>query len=74
MFHCYILYSSDLNRYYIGSCGEDLAGRLDRHLMNHKGFTGRAKDWQIVYTEIFESKAVALHRERQIKKQLPRKC
>jgi integrase len=34
---------------------------------SHKGFTGKAKDWIIVYTEDFQSKEEAYQRERQIK-------
>ena len=40
----YILFSETLNKYYIGS-SEDVLKRLEKHLQNHKGFTGKAKDW-----------------------------
>jgi putative endonuclease len=36
--------------------------------MNHGGFTARAKDWQIVFSQQFETKAQAQDRERKIKK------
>ena len=42
--------------------------RLRRHLSAHKGFTARAKDWQIVYQELFTNKSVAITREKEIKK------
>ena len=58
MYYCYILYSENLDRYYIGSC-EDMEERLSRHLMNHSGFTGRAKDWQVVHIEEYGEKSVA---------------
>ena len=67
MYHCYILYSEELDRYYIGSCGEDLAGRLARHLSNHSGYTGKAKDWRVVYSESFASRSAVYVRERAIK-------
>jgi putative endonuclease len=67
MFRVYILFSSSLDRFYVGSCGEDLNGRLRRHLSDHKGFTAKAKDWQIVHVESFQTNAEALKRERQIK-------
>ena len=67
MFHTYILHSVFLDKYYIGSCGEDLEGRLRRHLSDHKGFTGKAKDWTIVFFEKYPTKEEAQHRERQIK-------
>jgi putative endonuclease len=73
MFHTYILYSADMDRYYIGYCGTDLEGRFKAHLSNHKGFTAKAKDWDIVHVEKFESKKEAIDRERQIKKWKSRK-
>ena len=41
--------------------------RLQKHLSNHDGFTAKAKDWVIVFTELFETKSKALEREKQIK-------
>jgi putative endonuclease len=35
--------------------------------MNHKGFTGTAKDWEIVYYEEFDDKREAQKREKEIK-------
>ncbi|WET51895.1 hypothetical protein PYS58_21440 [Chryseobacterium indologenes] len=37
------------------SC-EDLQERLREHPSNHKGFTVKAKDWIIIYSESFNSK------------------
>ena len=67
MYWFYILYSSSLDKYYLGST-ENLEGRLRRHLSHHGGFTGKADDWQLVYYESFPSKQQALARERQIKR------
>ena len=66
-FSVYILYSAQLDKFYIGHTGDDLTERLRRHLSNHDGFTGKAKDWRIVYTEIFQTKEDAYHRELGIK-------
>ncbi|MCB0632188.1 MAG: GIY-YIG nuclease family protein [Lewinella sp.] len=66
MYYFYILYSEILDRFYIGHCA-NLQDRLDRHLSNHKGFTAKAKDWCIVYTEEFPDKSLAYARERQVK-------
>ncbi|BFP41823.1 hypothetical protein FGF1_26690 [Flavobacteriaceae bacterium GF1] len=63
----YILYSATLDTYYVGCLG-DVPRRLQKHLYNHKGFTGRAKDWELKYTEEFDLRADALKRELQIKK------
>ena len=66
MFYVYILYSASLNKYYVGyTAGTD--GRLYKHNTKHKGFTGKADDWALVYTEAFPDKTQALRREKQIK-------
>ena len=71
-FHVYILFSESLDRYYIGFT-ENLTGRLDRHLQSKKGFTSKAKDWELLYSEDFKLKSEAIERERQIKKWKSRK-
>ncbi|WP_416188627.1 GIY-YIG nuclease family protein [Proteiniphilum sp.] len=73
MYKFYILYSEKLDRYYIGSTGDEIGERLRRHNSNHRGFTGRANDWIIMYTESFDTKALAGHREREVKKWKSRK-
>jgi putative endonuclease len=62
----YILYSHQLDRYYTGYT-QDIEERLKRHLSDHKGYTSKAKDWQVVYQENYDSKTDAYKRERQIK-------
>ena len=68
----YILFSKNLDRYYVGSTG-NVEVRLEKHLQRHKGFTSKAKDWTVVYVEKFASKEEAMKRERQIKKWKSRK-
>ena len=72
MYYLYILYSFHLDRYYIGYT-EDISMRLKEHLWEHKGFTSKAKDWELKYSENFENKTDAMFRERQIKKWKSRK-
>jgi putative endonuclease len=67
MCHTYIIFSETLNRYYIGSTRDELSERIRRHNSNHKGFTGKATDWVIVYAETFESYNQARMRELQLK-------
>ena len=67
VYYVYILYSTQLDLFYIGS-SENPEVRLSKHLANHKGFTGKAKDWKIVYTESYPDKTEALIREKQLKK------
>ena len=68
MFYVYILFSKSRDLYYIGSTSMVIEERLRRHLSAHKGFTARAKDWEIVYSELFDLKSLAIAREQEIKK------
>lgn len=65
-FFVYILYSEKLDRYYIGVT-ENVEKRLQKHLCNHSGFTGKAADWSICLTEPYPDKTAALKREKQLK-------
>ena len=67
MAHTYILYSSTLDKYYIGHTDDSIEERLRRPLSNHDGFTAKAKDWEIVFSKSFDSKKEAHAFERQIK-------
>ena len=67
MFYFYILHSDSLDKFYIGYTA-NIEERIKKHLVNHKGFTGRAVDWKIVYSEEYNSKEEAYARERQVKK------
>ncbi len=51
----------------MGHTGDNLEERLKKHNCNHKGFTGKVGDWQLMYTEAFGTKKEAYERERQIK-------
>ena len=66
MYYTYILHSQKLSKYYVGY-SDDLENRFRKHLTEHKGFTGKAKDWKIVYTEAFDTKEAARKRKLQIK-------
>jgi len=68
MFYIYILHSKSIDMYYVGYTSMILEERLRRHLSSHKGFTNRAKDWEIVYFESYEKKTEAILREQEIKK------
>jgi len=68
----YIIYSPGIDRYYIGY-STDPAGRLRKHNASHIGFTGRAKDWQLVYSEKLPDKEKAIERERELKSWKSRK-
>jgi putative endonuclease len=63
----YILFSASSNKYYIGHTTEPIQERVRKHNSNHKGFTGKAGDWIVVYTELHHSKSEAYSREREVK-------
>ncbi len=72
MFYTYIIYSQLLDRYYIGST-ENIVDRLARHNRGSSKFTSKAKDWNLVYTEKYDTKSVAIKREYEIKRKKSRK-
>ncbi|HYG19368.1 MAG TPA: GIY-YIG nuclease family protein [Ohtaekwangia sp.] len=63
----YILYSPSADRHFVGHTTEPVLERLRKHNSNHKGFTVKFNDWEIVYTELFQSKKFAFQREMQVK-------
>lgn len=63
MIYFFILFSKFLDKYYIGHTSETLEERLRKHLSKHSGFTSKAKDWEVVYFEIFDDKSTAYNRE-----------
>jgi putative endonuclease len=66
-YYFYILYSKKLDKFYLGHT-KDLDDRLRRHNSHHKGFTGKANDWKIIYSEHYSSKQLAYNRELTVKK------
>ena len=67
MFTVYILYSVKFQKIYVGY-SSDLLNRVKSHNeLGNKGWTIKFGPWQIVHTEVFESKADAMKREKQLK-------
>jgi putative endonuclease len=56
-----------MDRFYYGHTSEALDTRLSNHLSNHRGFTGKAKDWRVIYFETYATKREAYAREREVK-------
>jgi len=67
-YNIYILFSKSLNKFYVGFSSLTVKERLNYHLSNHKGFTSKAKDWEIVWSTLFNDKTKALELEKKIKK------
>ena len=69
----YILYSSVIDKYYVGHT-DNLDRRLHEHNTGQTRFTSLAgKPWIIVHTENFETRAIAMKREKEIKSKKSRK-
>lgn len=66
MYYMYILRSMQDGRYYIGST-QDVAARLARHNSGASRYTKAKGPWELIYTEQFHSRALAVQREKQIK-------
>jgi len=67
MFTVYILYSELYNKHYAGFTS-DIESRLNSH--NHfvtKGFTVKYRPWKLIHTEVFDTKAEAMQREKWFK-------
>ena len=62
----YIIYSKSCNRYYIGQT-QNIENRLYRHNNSGSKSTKKAKDWELVYTEYFINRSLAVARELEIK-------
>ncbi len=64
---CYILHSSKLNKYYVGST-TDVERRLTEHNRGKEKFTKTGMPWTLVYKEEFQELVQARRRELYIKK------
>ena len=68
----YILYSPNLNRYYVGST-ENLERRIIQHNEGFSSFTSKSNDWVIKYSLKFNSRNEALKWEAFIQKKKKKK-
>jgi putative endonuclease len=67
MYYVYVLYSVEYKKIYIGFTS-DLEKRIASH--NHplnKGYTAKFKPWVLIYSETYDSKKLAMLREKQLK-------
>lgn len=63
MFYVYILYSTKLNKNYIGSTS-DLRSRIKRHNNKKSKFSSTGVPWKLIYYEAFLNKSDALREEK----------
>ena len=67
----YILQSERDGSYYVGYTA-DLGKRIDRHNKGGGRYTRGKLPWKLIYHEVFDTKAEAMKREREIKKRKDR--
>ena len=72
MFYLYIIYSSKLDRYYVGHTS-DIEVRLVQHNSGISSYTSKANDWKLVYQEQYQNREEAHKRELTIKNKKSRK-
>ncbi len=66
MYTVYVLYSPSHDKLYIGYTS-NLTQRLQSHNETGNGFTSRYRPWEIIHTEVYETKKTALKREKSLK-------
>ena len=72
MFTLYILYSKSIDKYYVGYTN-DIVRRLSEHNRIKHKYTDAGIPWELVYSESFETKKLAMQREKFIKAQKSKK-
>jgi putative endonuclease len=73
MYYVYILRSMQDGRFYIGST-QDVTARLARPNSGGSRYTKNKGPWELLYTEQFNSRALAMQREKRIKGWKNKKC
>ncbi|HWA06242.1 MAG TPA: GIY-YIG nuclease family protein [Ignavibacteria bacterium] len=66
MHYVYIIYSKTLNRFYAGETS-NIEDRLKGHVSNKNKYTGKAKDWVLVWKTELPDRKSALVLEKKIK-------
>ncbi len=68
----YIIYSDARDKYYVGQT-DNIESRLQSHNSGKSPYTSIANDWELVYSESFESRTESRKRENEIKRKKSRK-
>ncbi|MBN8702381.1 MAG: GIY-YIG nuclease family protein [Bacteroidetes bacterium] len=73
MFTVYILYSDLHHKIYIGYTSNMQERLLSHNQLATKGYTIKFRPWRIIHTETFDTKAIAMKREKELKSAQGRK-
>lgn len=66
-FTVYVLYSQQFNKHYVGFTSDLQSRLLSHNSLATSGFTVRYRPWTLIYTEVFETKAEAMQKEKWFK-------
>ena len=66
-FVVYILYSEKFNKNYTGYTSNLIERFKSYNLLETKGYTLKYRPWKVIYVEFFNSKTVAMRREKYFK-------
>jgi len=67
MYTVYILHSPNYNKIYIGFTSNLEARLLSHNELGIKGWTIKFRPWNLVHTEVFQTKVEAMKREKELK-------
>ena len=67
MYYVYVLYSTELDEFYLGST-TDLKRRYEQHKKGENKSTRKVSDWKVVYYEAYLAHATAKRREANLKR------
>ena len=67
MFTVYVLYSPTFNKIYVGYTSDLEVRILSHNFLAVKGYTLKYRPWEIIHTEVFETKLAAMKREKELK-------
>jgi putative endonuclease len=63
VWHVYVLMNQE-GYHYVGATGRDLQQRLEEHNAGYSRWTRSRRPWQLVHSEAYDNKLLALKRER----------
>ncbi len=66
-FTVYILYSEKYNKIYIGYTSNLIQRFYSHNQLGKDGYTLKFRPWTMIYTEVFQQKADAMKKEKQLK-------
>ncbi len=70
----YTLYSPEYDKIYIGRTSDLNSRMISHNEKGTKGWTIRYRPWKVVFTEEFDTKQQAIHREKELKSSRGRAC